>query len=222
MGVKNFMRRGFSLAFSVADAKDGSVPTLREKPRRKRSAMSALLPREKIFVREWCRTYNGTRSAITAGYSEKSAHVTASRMIRKAKIIAAVAEWGDKHGVTEVRTTAEIAEIAYHADIADFQPWLRGEMSLVELRESGVDTRLVKTARITEVYGDGGNVIREIRVLELHDRTWALGLLDKAHQIVRVQVSATLSPGDALKSMPTGELLRRAEAIAPVEGFKLE
>jgi hypothetical protein len=42
--------------------------------------------RETVFVREYLRDLNGTRAAIAAGYSSKTAYVAASRMLRKVKV----------------------------------------------------------------------------------------------------------------------------------------
>lgn len=45
-----------------------------------------LSKKERIFADEYVKTTNGTQSAITAGYSEKTASVTASKMLRKPKV----------------------------------------------------------------------------------------------------------------------------------------
>jgi phage terminase small subunit len=42
--------------------------------------------RETVFVREYLCDPNGTRAAIAAGYSSKTAYVAASRMLRKVKV----------------------------------------------------------------------------------------------------------------------------------------
>lgn len=47
-----------------------------------------LTPKERRFVWEYETDWNGTRAAIRAGYSEKSAAVTASRLLKKAKVAA--------------------------------------------------------------------------------------------------------------------------------------
>lgn len=39
-----------------------------------------------IFVREYLIDENGTRAAIAAGYAENSAHVTASKLLKNAKV----------------------------------------------------------------------------------------------------------------------------------------
>ena len=83
------------------------------------------------------------RAAITTGYREKSARTIAWRLLRKANISEALDEVMEKHGVTERRTTADIAQIAYSTDLADFQLLLDGSMTLEELRATGVDTPLI-------------------------------------------------------------------------------
>lgn len=47
-----------------------------------------LKPRERKFVWEYETDWNGTQAAIRAGYSEKSASVTASRLLKNAKVAA--------------------------------------------------------------------------------------------------------------------------------------
>ena len=46
--------------------------------------------RHKRFAEEYCADQNGTQAAIRAGYSEKTAHVIASRLLRNVKVRAAV------------------------------------------------------------------------------------------------------------------------------------
>ena len=47
---------------------------------------TTLTPRQRRFVSEYLVDLNGTQAAIRAGYSEPGAHVTASRLLRKAKV----------------------------------------------------------------------------------------------------------------------------------------
>ncbi len=53
-------------------------------------ALMVLRPRERGFVLAYARTGHGTNSAIAAGYAAHSAEVTASKLLRKSKIIEAV------------------------------------------------------------------------------------------------------------------------------------
>jgi len=49
-------------------------------------------PKRTIFVQEYLKDFNGTRSAIAAGYSPKSAAETASEILTNPKVTAMVAE----------------------------------------------------------------------------------------------------------------------------------
>lgn len=56
------------------------------------SALDDLNPRQRAFVENYSATAHGTQSAIDAGYSKKTAHSLASRLLRNVKIKAALAE----------------------------------------------------------------------------------------------------------------------------------
>ena len=51
-------------------------------------AAKALNPQQQLFTREYVIDFNGTKAAVRAGYSEKTAASTASRLLRDPKIIA--------------------------------------------------------------------------------------------------------------------------------------
>ena len=48
--------------------------------------MEKLTPKQERFANEYIKTLNVTQSAIKAGYSPNSAHVTGSRLLRKEKV----------------------------------------------------------------------------------------------------------------------------------------
>jgi phage terminase small subunit len=53
-------------------------------------ASRELTPKQRAFVREYLRDSNQTQAAIRAGYSEASAESQGSRLLRNAKVLAAV------------------------------------------------------------------------------------------------------------------------------------
>ena len=57
----------------------------------KAAAVGELTEKQALFVKEYRIDGNGRRSAIAAGYSPASAHVTASRTLKMAKVQAALA-----------------------------------------------------------------------------------------------------------------------------------
>jgi phage terminase small subunit len=52
-----------------------------------------MTPRQAIFYGEYIKDGNGTRATIAAGFPEKSAHVAAARMLKNAKVKAAIDGW---------------------------------------------------------------------------------------------------------------------------------
>lgn len=79
--------------------------------------MSELNEQQKMFVQEYIVDLNATKAAIRAGYSEKSAHVTASRLLSDAKIQTAVQkvkqDRADRLQITQVRVLREIARVGF-------------------------------------------------------------------------------------------------------------
>lgn len=73
------------------------------------------------FAREYLQDHNGTKAAIRAGYSEKSAHVTASRLLSDAKVSERIHELTQqlhqklekKTEITRERVLQEYAKLAF-------------------------------------------------------------------------------------------------------------
>ncbi len=73
--------------------------------------------KEQIFIREFLRTGNGTKSAIAAGYSAATASVTGSKMLRKPKIAEELAKLRERL-LSKLELSAEkvlngLAELAF-------------------------------------------------------------------------------------------------------------
>lgn len=77
-----------------------------------------MTPKQKRFCREYVIDFNGTQAAIRAGYSEHSAFVIASQLLRLLKVQKAVAELTAKQAakqeITAERVLAELARLAFH------------------------------------------------------------------------------------------------------------
>ena len=86
----------------------------------------------------------------------------------------------DAESITPERIKIALASIAFpeNNDIADVEPYLEGVQSLQELRESGVDTSLVKSA--SSVPGKYG----ESRTVTMYDRLAALEKLARIRKLV--------------------------------------
>lgn len=76
-----------------------------------------LTPKQKAFVREYCKHQNALRAAIDSGYSKKTAGAIGHENLKKPEIKKAIAEIIDKRDVkldiSAERILAEIASIAF-------------------------------------------------------------------------------------------------------------
>jgi phage terminase small subunit len=81
---------------------------------------SGFTTKEDRFVREYMIDGNATRAAIAAGYSARSARVTAQNILKKPTILAAI-EAGKKRITDKIELTAEkvLTDIARVASLAE-------------------------------------------------------------------------------------------------------
>lgn len=71
---------------------------------------STLTERERIFADEYIKTTNATQSAIKAGYSEKTASVTGSKMLRKPKVRQYIDAIMNERSKNTIATADEVLE----------------------------------------------------------------------------------------------------------------
>ncbi len=158
--------------------------------------------------------FNATKAAIAAGYAKKSAHVQGSRLLRNDKVADVIRKELDSRGITPTKCKIRLLEVAFCADLADFDEWLMGEKTLAELNDEGVNTSLVKSCRITR----GG------RSMELCSRLKALTQLARMlgmygggrgphHEV---------GPDPRLSQMTDEELELEANAVGTDEFFTEE
>jgi phage terminase small subunit len=142
--------------------------------------VTPLDPREERFVTLYVENPNGTQAAIAAGYAPKSAHVTASRMLRRAKIKDAIARRNAKLMIeldfTPQRIVREIAKVA-GVNMADF-------VTIDDEGNPHIDLSGVKRRQLAAVGAVEGPIIEEGRVvkapkIKMHDKLKALDMLAK-------------------------------------------
>src|SRR5689334_8252324 len=99
------------------------MPHERIAPRMESEAL-CLTAREAAFVAAYTATRNATKSAATAGYSAKTAHVMGSKLLRKPRVSeairAALERITKKFEISAERTLQEMAAIGY-SDIRHYR-----------------------------------------------------------------------------------------------------
>jgi phage terminase small subunit len=168
-------------AHDVAKRRRSTVGTRSSAGRRIRQAAAPLDdPREERFVALYVENPNGTQSAIAAGYAPRSAHVTASRLLKRAKVRDAIARRNAELMVqldfTPQRIVREIAKVA-GVNMADFVTIDEQGQPHIDL--SGVKRR--QLAAVSAVEGpivEGGRVVKAPKI-RMHDKLKALDMLAK-------------------------------------------
>jgi phage terminase small subunit len=137
-------------------------------------------PREERFVALYVENPNGTQSAIAAGYSPKSAHTIAHRLLKRSKIKDAIArrnaELMAELYFTPERIVREIAKVAA-VNAADFVTIDDNGLPHIDL--SGVKRR--QLAAVSAVEGpivEDGHVVKAPKI-RTHDKLKALDMLAK-------------------------------------------
>jgi phage terminase small subunit len=185
----------------------------------------ALEPKRQKFVREWLVDFNGTKAAIRAGYSKKSANEQAAQILAKLSVRAAVDElMRIEAGVTRSRILEEAAAIAF-ADPNDVMEVDRhGDVRLRPFDEIEPHARRA-IASIKQKPNEYG----QERELKLHDKIAALQLLARATGLTKdapaiaVQTNVTTNVGvlvvPAVLSESEWEAQMRGEAarVATIE-----
>ena len=72
-----------------------------------------LTPKQERFCREYVVHHNGTKAAISTGYAERSADVTASRLLRNARVRERIAQLeGEAAARLEIKLDRVVGELA--------------------------------------------------------------------------------------------------------------
>jgi phage terminase small subunit len=136
-----------------------------------------LTPKQTRFVEEYLVDLNGKQAAIRAGYSPKTAEVQASRLLRNAKVQAAlesaIQARSKRTELSSDRVVEELARIAF-ANMHDYWPRPGETIDLHRLDQDR--TAAVEEIVIHESVDPSGVLHRHIR-LKLRDKQRALDSL---------------------------------------------
>lgn len=160
----------------------------------------ALSKKHQKFVAEYCIDCNATAAAIAAGYSERSARTTASRLLTKDDIKKAVDEGIqeklDRCGVRADRILDEISRLAY-SDMKDFyEEDAVGEAAVIPIMRLNRRQSSAIQEMTFETYfiGEGENAIPAKRVkFKLADKARALDLLARHKKLLTDKNELTIS-----------------------------
>lgn len=141
--------------------------------------------KQQQFVLEYLRTFNATKAAIAAGYSEASAYSQGSRLLKNAEVTAELERVYRENTMSALEVLHHLTEIARgdFADLVDYRGVPDME-SAVAAGKSNLIKRVKQKTTLTANDKDGnGSDIFETEV-EAYDRLKALELLAKYHDLI--------------------------------------
>lgn len=161
------------------------------------------MPKLKGKMEEFCHQYlidlNGTQAAIRAKYAKNSAHVEASRLLRKANIQDRIAELrlarAKRTKSSQDEVIHELQKVAY-GNIAHFATINDDGMLVLDLSACTADElSLVKEfkAEVASSQGEDGEkqIVVMDQQLKLYDKMKALELLGRHHGMFTEKVEVT-------------------------------
>jgi phage terminase small subunit len=163
-----------------------------------------LSPKRERFCQEYIIDLNGKQAAIRSGYSEKSAEVTASRLLSdvkvKARIAQLMAERAKRCEVKQDDVIAELKRLGF-SDMRNLAEW---NSVLVKLKDSSEisdsDAACVESVSQT-VSKDGGSLS-----IKLHSKTKALELLTRHLGMLHDKIDHT-TKGKELAQPPVFQII---------------
>lgn len=141
----------------------------------------ALTDKQKRFCEEYVIDWNATRSAIAAGYSEKTAASIGQENLTKPEISSHIEKIKNNleqlAGLSALKNLLELKKLAF-SNIADFKEDWNLEKDFDELTED-------QKAAISELYtetvslsGDDEGTLQKVK-LKLHDKLKAIEMINK-------------------------------------------
>lgn len=147
--------------------------------------MDKLTPKQERFANEYIKTLNVTQSAIKAGYSPNSAHVTGSRLLRKEKVDEYIKSKKDEIMDDTILSAKEILYLLTKSAIGD-----ETETKEVVVKK-GTFERNPDTGRMNLVYNEH---VKTVEVpIKPSDRLKARHLLGRYHSIFTDKVDMNVA-----------------------------
>jgi len=155
-----------------------------------------LSPKQRLFIKHYRLNHNGKQAAIAAGYTKRSAEVTASRLLRNAKVAAELGEQQKQlEEKLEVSVEWVVKRLMRRADF-DVRKFYREDGSLRPIAELDEETAYalqgLEIEKLYEHFGKGqAAATGTLTKIKFADRDRALELLGRHLKMFTDKVEIT-------------------------------
>lgn len=189
--------------------------------KRKKPRERDLSARERLFAAEYLKDLNGTKAAIRAGFSEKSAAELASRLLRKVKVVAEVDRLNSARLAKVNASSQSVLERLLEEANADLADLYNEDGSLKPVKDWPAIWRkgLVAGIQVEELFageGDQRTKVGEVTKIKLSERLKRVELIGRHQNVsafkdkIALDVEAPLKElfravaGVGIRPRPTG------------------
>lgn len=153
-----------------------------------------LTNKQQAFINAYLHSFNATKAAIEAGYSEDTAYSQGSRLLKNVEISDAIRARLQEAAMSADEVLFHLREIAIglRDDVTDSD----GRLDPQKIKEAG-QTHLVKFFRQRSITTEQSDMFES--ELEPYDRVRALELLGKHHKLFTDKTELTGKDGEPLE-----------------------
>ena len=155
--------------------------------------------KQESFINHYLQSFNATRAAIAAGYSEQSAYSQGSRLLKNAKVADAIRARINENAMQADEALYHLASIA-RTDMDDLVS-NEGTLDMDKARKYG-KTGLIKKMKFRRIPTDSGTILET--EIEGHDRLRALELIGKHHKLFTDKQELSGANGGPIPIFVTG------------------
>lgn len=161
--------------------------------------------KQRVFIEEYLRCWNGAEAARRAGYSERSAYEISRKLLRKVEVSEAIQQRISEKAMSADEVLLRLGEHA-RGDMGDFLDIgsMAFQVDLNKAKEKGL-THLIKKARmrtVTTLSKEGVETETNDIEIELYDAQDALVTIGKHHGLFTDKTDIT-SGGEPIKIVVT-------------------
>ncbi len=156
----------------------------------------ALTNKQEIFISEYLKSWNATKAAIAAGYSERTAYSIGSELLKKPEIASHVRERIEANAMTANEVLGRLAAHA-RGDIMDLVDPHTFTLDWDKAKERGA-TNLVKKVKQTIINNEKTEQQTEIFEFEMYDAQAALVHIGKQLGLFVSKTEVTGKDGEPL------------------------
>ena len=163
---------------------------------------NALNPQQERFVQEYLKALNATQAAKVAGYSDKTAHVQGSKLLKHPKVREAVAAAQRERAERTAITADAVLEELWRIARSDITKALDGKGNLLPVSEMPPEAKAaiasLDTDELFEGKGDERTQVGLSRKVRNWDKVKALELVGKHLGMWKDKVEVSGEGGQAL------------------------